>query len=66
MEELTPIRIHVATSPEPTTELSVSKAVHGDIALNFLENSSDDFVVDKEVAKRVIRKIDLRILPLLW
>ena len=66
MEELTPIGIHVPTSAEPTTELSVSKAVHGDIALNFIETSSDDFVVDKEVAKRVITKIDLRVLPLLW
>ena len=60
------MEINTVTSAEPTTELSVSKAVHGDIALNFLETSSDDFVHDKEAAKRVIRKIDLRILPLLW
>ncbi|KAI1621289.1 MFS transporter [Exophiala viscosa] len=65
MEELTAIGIDAATNPESTTELGVSKAVHGDIALNFLETSPEDFVVEKEVAKRVLRKIDLRILPLL-
>jgi hypothetical protein len=59
-------KIHTADSPD--FQISDEKRVHGDIALDFMQNAAsgeEAVVIDKATTARVLRKIDLILLPIM-
>jgi hypothetical protein len=64
--EKTP-KANSVTAP-PEIQIAQQDAVHGDVALDFLKAAApgeDDLVITKESTARVLRKVDMFILPIL-
>ncbi len=55
------------TTPHATASLGAHHVVNGDLGLEILKDRSDDepYVLDPAMRKRVLRKIDFHILPIL-
>jgi hypothetical protein len=52
----------------PEIQIAQPEVVHGDVALDFLKAAApgeDDLVITKESTARVLRKVDMFILPIL-
>lgn len=62
-----PLEINNAQNAEVAYQIGTSKTIkEGDIALQILGNDSPGFEFDKANGRKVMRKIDCRILSLLW